>query len=449
MIGGLKKVGLCLFASASAFAILASAAPVAKAQYITRAEFEEYKKSQPKVEWKGAPKISSQDGKFSFKVRGRLQVDYNSIDQDEQITGDPDINDWEARRARLGVEGTIWYDWKYKFEIDFAGNDTDIKDAYIAYAGFSDWNNLEILFGQFKIANSLEGMTSSRFITFMERAFFIEAFEAEPRALGVGVHAGSDDAFGWSFQSSFNGPNIGDDGVWSDGPTIWAARATIAPVNTDDTKVHLGASYRSRNNGTEDGVTALYDYQSRAGLHLSDRFVEADGIGEADDYWGLEGAFVWRRFSVQGEYAELTPDVPQYYKSMSNRSLSPDYDGWYVFGSVFLTDDMRNYEADKGEFGRVKPKNPFDLKSGGWGAWEIAGRWDSVNVGSDAGPLLAAGADCEECGDQEGWTIALNWYPTAYTRLMFNVIGTDVGGIENVNDGADISGFGMRGQIDW
>lgn len=449
MIGGLKKVGLYLFASASAVAILASSASVAEAQYVSQAEFEEYKKSQPKVKWKGAPQFSSYDGKFKFKVRGRLMIDYNSIDQDKAITGEPDINDWEARRARLGVEGTIWYDWKYKFEIDFAGNDTDVKDAYIGYSGFSDWNNLEILFGQFKIANSLEGMTSSRYITFMERAFFINAFEAEPRAIGVGLHAGSEDEFGWSFQTSFNGPNIDDDGVWDDGPTIWAVRGTVAPINTDEAALHLGASYRSRNNGSEDGVTALYSYEARPGLHLADRFVEADDIGESDTYWGLEGAAVWRRFSIQGEYAELSADVPQTWKRAAGRNISPDYDGWYVFGSVFLTDDMRNYEADKGEFGRVKPNNPFDIKNGGWGAWELAGRWDSVNVGSDAAPLNAAGADCAECGDQEGWTIALNWYPTAYTRLMFNVIGTDVGGQFNDNNGADISGFGMRGQIDW
>ena len=40
-----------------------------------------------KVKWKGAPELSSSDGKFSFKVRGRLQTDYNAIDQDEDLTG--------------------------------------------------------------------------------------------------------------------------------------------------------------------------------------------------------------------------------------------------------------------------------------------------------------------------------------------------------------------------
>jgi phosphate-selective porin OprO/OprP len=463
MIGGINKVGLYLLAGASAFAIIASTAPTAEAQYVTREEFEEFKKSNAKVKWKGAPQFSSWDGEWKFKVRGRLQVDYNSIDQDPRVTGEEDINSWEARRARLGVEGQVPGDFKYKFEIDFADSDVDVKDAYISYAGFKDWNNLEILFGQFKIANSLEGQTSSRFITFMERSFLVNAFNLEPRALGVGIHAGSDEDFGWSFQTSYNGSSIEDGADWNDAPSIWAIRATAAPVNTDEAVLHLGGSYRSRNNGNIDNVSELYRYRSRVGLHLSDRFVDTGSLSEADDYWGLEGAVAWRRFSAQGEYGEITPDLPQSFKSMSNRGLSPNYDAWYIYGSFFLTDDSRaqGYSARKGEFGRVKPNNPFDWRNGGWGAWEIAGRWQQINLVSDARPIAAATDDdfCDPtpaadggsdgCGEQEGWTIALNWYPTAYTRLMFNVIGTDVGGNFNGFRGADIDGFGLRGQIDW
>ena len=66
------------------------------------------------VKWKGAPELSSKDGKFRMKVRGRLNVDYNGINQDEDITGIPDVSAFELRRARLGVEGTLWKDVDYK-----------------------------------------------------------------------------------------------------------------------------------------------------------------------------------------------------------------------------------------------------------------------------------------------------------------------------------------------
>jgi len=54
-----------------------------------------------KVKWKGAPELSSKDGKFKMKVRGRLQTDYNAIDQDQPITGQPNVSAAEIRRARL------------------------------------------------------------------------------------------------------------------------------------------------------------------------------------------------------------------------------------------------------------------------------------------------------------------------------------------------------------
>ena len=464
MIGGLKKTSCYLLAGAAALGVLISGAPAVKAQGLTEAQYQRLKRElkdelaqdsdvDMKVKWKGAPTISSRDGKFSFKVGGRLQLDYNSINQDRRITGDPDVNAWEARRARLNVSGHVWYDWDYKFEVDFAGSDVSVKDAYMAYSGFGDWHNFKILFGQFKLANTLEGYTSSRFITFMERAAFIEAFDAEPRRLGVGIHAGSNDDFGWSFQTSYNGNAIGAEDIRYPSENLFAVRGTIAPVNTDQAVIHLGGSYRHRNAGSDDGPTAdLYDYRARgANLHLADRFVDTEDLGEADDYWGLEGAAVWRRFSVQGEYAELTPTVPTYITSMTTRSINPTYNGWYAYGSFFLTDDSRapGYSAKKGAFGRVKPKNPFFNGSGGWGAWEIAGRYDTVDLGSDASALTDAGHDCEECGDQGTWLIGLNWYPTSYTRLMFNVTSSDIGGVFDVNDGATIDGFGMRGQIDW
>ena len=145
MNGGLGKMNRYLLAGASVIGLLAIGAPEAKAQNMQEIQAQidqmqatikalqkqvEDAKAQAsaaqttadsakgsdldlKVKWKGAPELSSGDGKFKMKVRGRLEVDYNHADQDTRITSFPDVSATELRRARLGVEGIIYYDWKY------------------------------------------------------------------------------------------------------------------------------------------------------------------------------------------------------------------------------------------------------------------------------------------------------------------------------------------------
>ncbi len=470
MIGGLNKSKLCLLAGVSACSILGVGTTAAKAASVEelqaqmqamQAQMKELQrevseaKAQSasasaggsdldlKVKWKGAPQLSSTDGKFKFKVRGRLMGDINSIDQDQAITGEKDINGVELRHARIGVEGVVAYDWKYTFEVDFASTGSEIKDAYIGYTGFSDFLDLEILAGNFKVLNSLEGTTSSRVITFMEGAAFIGAFGIR-RYIGVAAHVGGDQ---WSAQTSYTGAQAGSQETFFDDPQTWAIRGTLAPVLTDNAVVHLGASYRNRNAGTSEdsGSADLFRYRARAAnLHLADRFIAIPNFAESDDLWGLEGAVVLGRWSVQGEYSELTAN-----SASTVANVSPTYNGYYVEASVFLTDDMRNYDPNPGEFKRVKVSNP--VGGGGWGAWQLAGRYDVLNLSDGASVFnnstARAAEECTDCGDQETWLIGLNWWMTNYTAIKFNVTQSEISG--GANDGAEITGFGMRAQIDW
>jgi len=476
MNGGLRKTSLCLLAGVGAFGILASSGSVAKAtdsvaqlEAQMRAMQEQMRDLQRqvqaaqaasasaksstgepldlKVKWKGAPELSSSDGKFKFKVRGRVMGDYEAIDQDKKITGEDDINGVELRRARLGVEGVVFYDWKYKFEVDFAGDSSEIKDAYLAYANWAPTELSEIRFGNQYVYNSLEQLTSSRFITFMERAAFEEAFFLD-RQIGAGVLLGNDH---WSFQTGYFGAAPGDQETFFDDTTAFSVRGTVAPINNDTTVVHLGASYRHRDAGTlrDTAASELFRYRAHAAdFHLADRFVATPRIGEDDDMFVLEGAFVYKSFSIQGEYAQLEANIPV---SVAP-GVSPTYNGWYVDASWFITGEMRNYEADEGVFGRTKVKNPVFGGSGGWGAWQIAGRYDVLDVGDDAQAINASTAPnavmCTECGAQETWLIGLNWWLTDYTALKFNVNQSEISG-PGVNNGATISGFGMRAQVDW
>jgi phosphate-selective porin OprO/OprP len=250
----------------------------------------------------------------------------------------------------------------------------------------------------------------------------------------------------------------------------------------------------------------------------------------------LEGAAVWGPFSVQGEYAHLGVDLPggsvirntsltsagsqglPPFFGTANTNLNPvglinnpllglpnpSFDGWYVDASLFLTGETRPYKD--GVFQRVKVKNPVKWGGGGgWGAWQIAGRYDVLNLsdvsdavtpfapnfyGACAGtrlgtnsitspqPLtIAAGnplgqvasnpARIAQCGDQETWIAGVNWYLNDYVRIMFNYMqteldnypttitttnstpGLEAGTVVKGFDGATIRGFGTRVHVDW
>ena len=65
--------------------------------------------------------------------------------------------------------------------------------------------------------------------------------------------------------------------------------------------------------------------------------------------------------------------------------------------------------------------------SGGWGAWQIAGRYDVIDL-SDKAAAIAA---CSECGEQETWLIGLNWLLTDYTAIKLNVTQSKITGGNN------------------
>jgi phosphate-selective porin OprO/OprP len=523
MIGGLKKTNRYLLAGAGVIGILAMSGTSAKAQNMQEIEatmkamqaqiaelqrqVQEAKAAASsaqsaaanagggdldlKVKWKGAPEFTSGDGKkFKFKVRGRIMTDYNGIDQDEPITADEDISAVELRRARLGVEGVVFYDWKYKFEVDFAGDEVAIKDAYVAYANWLPSIEMsEVRFGNQYVYASLEEITSSRFITFMERAAFTDAFlpsvEAD-RQIGAAILLGDEH---WSFQTGYYGASVGPEAdmpgqeSYVTDKTAWSVRGTVAPINREVNGVHqvihLGASYRHRNAGTLDcgtgrdidaaicapgtpeaGENALFQYRAKgADLHLADRFVDTPQFSNEDDMWHLEGAFVWGSFSMQGEYSQLEANGIQSFDPANTGPVSPTYIGWYVDASWYITGETRNYEASTGEFGRTKVKNPLYNGSGGWGAWQIAGRYDVIDL-SDKGAAMRAAYGGSEYGVQETWLIGVNWLLTDYTAIKLQVSQSQITGGNNGfakgslagfnrNDGAEITGVGLRAQVDW
>ena len=345
-----------------------------------------------KVSTKGGLKIESTDGDFKFRIGGRLMADSAWYDQDRSQLGDGT----ELRRARVSLSGTLFEDWDFETEYDFAGDDVSIKDALLEYNGFEP---MSLTVGNFKAPFSLEELTSSRYITFMERSL-PNAF-APGRRLGLGGRTHGEN---WTAALGVFGSEVGGDAA-GEGDEGWdaTARLTYAPLSDETLAAHLGAAVRY--NDPADETTR---FRARPESHVTDvRFVNTGTIADVADTvsWGSELAFVYGPFSLQGEYV----------RTLVQRNTGTDlaFDGWYAYVSYFMTGESRAYNAKKGRFGRVKPHR--SLGDGGFGAVELAARYSAIDLDDDD----VTG------GGESNFTLGLNWHLNPSVRFMANYIWVD------------------------
>lgn len=372
------------------------------------------------VKTEGGLEVASMDGAFGFELGGRLMLDAARYDDDAT-----DLHSGaEARRARLEMEGVLFHDWEYELGYEFADNDPEIKDVWLAY-NLDEYSLVKV--GQFKEPFSLEEMTSSKYITFMERAL-PNAF-APGRRLGVGYfrHGGN-----WSVDAGFFGEAVDDSGSDDDAGTGMGIRATYAPWDTGLQTLHLGGSLNIRNPGNDEKVR----FRARPESHVTDiRLVNTDNLkGEKVDQVtlaGLEAAWVRGPWSLQGEYMQARVD--------REGAEDPTFSGWYGYASWFITGESRVYKAKQGRFKRVRPLAPG-------GAWELGLRLSHIDL-QDGG---VAG------GEQTNTTFGVNWYANPQVRFMANYILVDTdpseaeeGDVANPGGNDDPDIIQLRAQIDF
>lgn len=330
--------------------------------------------------------IIASDFAPDIEPRGRLQMDAGWHDEDVTKFGDG----FATRRARMGLQGRLVMDWSFVIEYDFAENGTSANDVMLSRKLLGGSLNI----GQFKVPIGLNELTSSNYITFIERTANSTAI-VDARRIGVGYeyHAGQ-----FGIQSMVFGRAIGgkQDG---DMPMGIGARIYGNPIADGNMLIHLGASAAYENR--HDYNTLRFQERPEARADAGIRLIDTGNITDVDDTLkaGLELALVYGPFSMEAEY--LMADI--------NREIGeePTFRGYHVQTSYFLTGETREYR--NGVFRGIKPKN-------NWGAFEAAARWSSIDL-TDSG---------FEGGKQENITLGLNYYATSNVRFMANFIMVDV-----------------------
>lgn len=375
------------------------------------------------IAWRGAPEITGEGG-WSFKPRGRLQIDAGYVSAPDSITDASLGFGSEMRRAYIGVEGRIPGGFGYRAEVDVAANAVEVTDFYLTYQASPE---LQVMLGQAKPFWGLEEVTSDLFTSFNERAAINTAFGYE-RRLGLAATYTSGPVI---VQAGVFTDNVADLNNDENNALSFDGRLVFSP-RVGSTQLHLGGSVHLRN--LNDGGTSAR-YRVRPFIHSPDiRFIDTGSISATgENGYGLEAAVISGPFHATGEWHWQQVETP-------GIAANPMFTGGYAEVGYFLTSgDKRGYR--NGVFDRTRPAHP--VSTGGIGAWQVNLRYDTLELND--GTLRG--------GSQDGLYASLVWVPTDYTRLIFNYGRVYYDEAVIALPGADRSysadAFGLRGQIDF
>ncbi len=421
-------------------------------------------------------------GAITAKIGGRVYYDTVWFGQDAASRAPSPVGLGDAqdtsffRTTRLFAEGEGFGVAYYKAEIDFAGRsdfntspvgthvhtnpeggDTGAAGSHShtvsgigqilfkdVYLGIRDLPILgRVQAGHFKEPISLEELTSSRFITFMERGLpnvLIPGRNLGIMAMRVAEGENASIAFGCFRQVGENPPYLASD----DGGTDFVGRVTWLPWYDEATDgrgvLHLGMAYRYLD--VSDPTQRLAARaECGAGPNVVDTNLSTLRITNVENTQtvGPEIAFVYGPFSAQAEYMG----------SLYKRAGVQDYyaNGAYVYVSYFLTGENRHYSRQRAAFDRVKPfTNVFRVRTEdgyvqtGWGAWEVAYRFSYLDLDDAAAGILG--------GNAHDHTIGVNWYLNPNMRVMADYVHCNTSLPQN-NPNVFLDCFMLRAQVDF
>jgi phosphate-selective porin OprO/OprP len=403
--------------------------------------------------WKGAPQVADADSGWSFKPRGRIQYDTAFIENPNGAIATRNLGmNSRVRRVRLGAEGTIPGGFGYKFEMDYANGTVGFGDAILTYNPKDEpWS---VTIGNHETHNGLEQISSSRFLSFLERAQMNDAF-VNTRRLGLSVGLQDKANVMRLAAGLFTGHTI-DGGFDNDG-WIAAARATYSPQALGGT-VHLGVNAQFRHFQSNNGATLSNSagapstnqqarYRARPFLQTTDvRFVDTGAFAaKSDTILGAELAGIFGPIHVSGEaqWTKVNAYAPGDRATgldafptatFLTPSGDPSFFGFYAEAGYFLTGETRGYK--NGLWDRTKVSRP--LSKGGSGAFQVNARYDYLDLDSRAlhqafannytTGAFAPSNNLGRGGTQSGMLASLIWIPEDYVRFLLQFSHVEVTG---------------------
>ena len=358
--------------------------------------------------------FSSTDNSFRYWFDNRVYFDGAAYFGDNVYQGEEHVigNGVNIRRMRFAMKAILWGHWGGEIDFDFGNNEVDIKDAYVRYIG----KNWQVKAGNFREPFSMETMTTSRYITFMERPYSTE--QAPSRHLGADFKTFTNHMFfeGGIFSSKIANDLIRDQNKKNGTSAGWSVtgRYAYAPIKKDKQVLHFGVSgsYRVPKIQELGDPINSFRYGENAESEISrKKYIDTDWIedSETKTILGFEAAYAYNNFKVVGEYitTAINRDVDVVPEGEDKATLG----GYYLSGSWIINNGTYYYNMADAEFSQI------DFIDNQKGAFEVAVRYSFMDANSvkdgEIIPWLQGGSG-------ETYTLGLSYYFNYNVKIMLN-----------------------------
>lgn len=363
---------------------------------------------------------------------------------------------FEFRRARLGVKGTVSEGIAYEVILNATGSDTHWMDT--GFMTFGTDPSLQWRFGRFRQPFSLEAMTRDANTDFMERSY---GDQLGPNKL-LGIMALGEPAKGVTYgaslaQSGFNqitsarkfgglytGRLTANAAAWKDMPhqvmhfgvSTHAGTAYIMPTTSSNTGTSASGTTRATilNFRTEDrGYASAYRAQLAGDKLTSYSYgTSADNVATVNkQLQDIEFAYARGAWKFQSEYSHMAMTASAY-DSYSAKTQSMSLNVRTFYHEIFynLTGENWTDAYKSGSFVGIKPRSNFQFAKGGSGAWQTGIRYSAYKV-SLPGTTTACSSSCFADGGNQNSrvensekahtiTLGLNWWLNPNTAFKMN-----------------------------
>jgi phosphate-selective porin OprO and OprP len=409
-----------------------------------------------------------------IKLGGFFQLDNAAYSQDaasKRTYGDMQ-NGTAFRRARLQAYGSVTEFTNYIIEMDFASaGRPSFFDVWGEQSNLGWLGTVRV--GQFRQPTTMDALTSVRHLEFMERSAAFQAMDPFRRVGIMSYNTSEDKNTSWMgsvYRTGFTflnpgtignvenygtlgdtryGTFVGDNGGWSTAYRLTHLLWYDEPAE-GRYLLHMGGGYnysRIGSNGHAASATNgnLYLARTIPGVFVGDpqtAGVTANGTPFVANTGNIPAtSFDYYHLELAGQYGPAHFQTEWLATSLHTIGFGNIFiNGCYAQAGYFLTGENCGYNRQFGVLDyNVKPFTEFfGLGRGkgicGWGAWEVAARYDFLNLPNvgmtpPASAAVLAGTTNAGTGGANPnpgslnmATFALNWWWNPNTRVQFNYI---------------------------